>query len=47
MQGIKIADWGEEPSDVENASGFPLYHCVDLVWSKPTPVAEITAPTYL
>lgn len=32
---MKAADWAAEPGHVQNSAGFPLYHRVELVWTKP------------
>lgn len=36
IRGMKAANWADEPSQVENAAGFPLFHKVELVWKRPT-----------
>jgi hypothetical protein len=36
MNRYKLAGWGENVSDIQNAGGNPLYKTVELKWSSPT-----------
>jgi hypothetical protein len=37
IKSVRPADWGDSPSEIQNASGNPLYHKVELNWRDPTP----------
>lgn len=37
IRGMRPADWGDVPGDVQNAAGNPLFNLVRLVWRRPTP----------
>lgn len=36
LREYRPVDWGDQPSDVENAAGNPLFNVVELVWRDPT-----------
>lgn len=36
LRGMKPADWGDTPSEIQNRSGNPLFNVVELNWQRPT-----------